>query len=478
MMRFDFEFGTNPHRQRPTSDGTLKILVLADLMGASASKAPPVHARPVVTIDVDTFDEGFARFAPSVSLPDVGLTAPTGFAAIDDFHPDRLYERLEIFDRLRSLRARLQNPATFRAAADELSRMTPPAGAHALQLESPGGEEDTFQRLLGASGPSTPTPATSAAHPLGDTIEAYLRAVVAPHIVARQDPQVAQLVSSVDGATADAMRTVLHHPSLQLLEATWRGVRWLLARGGDLDDANLELHLLHVTRDEVLSHGGPDGPLARRLAPHGADDSTWSVVIADVLTSPSDEDMEMIGVLARIASNLGVPLLAGARGTLVGCEDVSTQDDPATWTNPVDASAGWNRLRAQPEARFLAVVWPRMLIRLPYGANTEPVDSFPFEELPAAHRHEDYLWTNGAFAAALVMARQRHGRADGLEVDIDDLPAVTYRERGEPTLKPCAELLLPERAVQLLLARGITPLMSYRNRNAVRLVGPRSITLS
>ncbi|MGZ8492563.1 MAG: type VI secretion system contractile sheath small subunit, partial [Gemmatirosa sp.] len=73
----------------------MRILIVGDLMGASAEEAPPLDQRLVVGISVDSFDDVFARFKPSVALPDLGLQAHLAFDALDDFHPDRLFERVE-----------------------------------------------------------------------------------------------------------------------------------------------------------------------------------------------------------------------------------------------------------------------------------------------------------------------------------------------------------------------------------------------
>ena len=128
-----------------------------------------------------------------------------------------------------------------------------------------------------------------------------------------------------------------------------------------------------------------------------------------------------------------------------------------------------------PEGRFLGLTWPRLMLRLPYGKKSDPIEAFEFEEIPAVHAHEDYLWGNGAFAAALTMARAELGPSGDLAGDIGDLPAFTYMVDDEPTLKPCAEFCMTERAADEVLARGIMPLVSYKNRNAVRLIRLQSI---
>ena len=88
------------------------------------------------------------------------------------------------------------------------------------------------------------------------------------------------------------------------------------------------------------------------------------------------------------------------------------------------------RSRSVPLAP-LGLTWPRIILRQPYGKKSDPIDSLAFEEIPTEHAHEDYLWGNGAFAAALVLTRTYVGESGGLDGDIGDLPAVTYMEHGD-----------------------------------------------
>jgi type VI secretion system ImpC/EvpB family protein len=461
----------------------MRILIVGDVMGASAEEAPPIDQRPLVRISVETFDEVFTRFKPSVALPALGLQAPLAFEALDDFHPDKLLEKVEIFDRLRTLRQRLRNPSTFGAAADELRSdapaqpSPPPADSGPVPTDAPGEKTGALlDRLLGTTSGLRSTPQESNQSRAEAGVEAFIRSLVAPHIVAADDPQLPQFLSAVDAAITDTMRSLLHDAAFQRLEATWRGIQWLLAGTGDIDEGDLEVSLLHLTREDLSAQAHPDSALARRLEPRGADATPWSLVVADFAFGPSEGDMETLRRLGKLLGGLDIPLVAAAQGALVGCEDVRAQADPKTWTGlPVDVAQLWAEVRRMPEGRFLGLTWPRIILRLPYGKKTDPIDAFEFEEMPTDHAHEDYLWGNGAFAAALTMARRYLGASGGLEGDIGDLPAFTYTEHGEPTLKPCAEFCMTERAAEEALARGFMPLVSYRNRNAVRLIRLQSI---
>lgn len=60
-------------------------------------------------------------------------------------------------------------------------------------------------------------------------------------------------------------------------------------------------------------------------------------------------------------------------------------------------------------------------------------------------------------------------------LDLSELPAHVYEEAGERRTKPCAEVLLGERASDAILKASLMPLMSYRGRNQARLARFQSI---
>ena len=123
-----------------------------------------------------------------------------------------------------------------------------------------------------------------------------------------------------------------------------------------------------------------------------------------------------------------------------------------------------------------------MLLRLPYGAKSDPVESFAFEEFGAPMRHEDYLWGNPALGCAEVIARALLEEGPGMSIvgplELDNLPAHVRDQDGERRLQPCAEFALPIRVGEEIARRGMIPLLSFGNRNAVRVTGIRSISSS
>ncbi len=460
-LQFDFQpEPTSPRRSR----GPLRLLLMGDFSARAANERPPLANRPIHRLDADSFDTVMDRLAPLLSIGPNEIE----FSELEHFHPDSLVTRLPTFAALRQMRQRLQDPARFAAAAAELGMPAAAAPAAPAAAASSGG--DLLAGLLGGRPAVADAPAPA---PAAGGIDAFIRSLVAPHVLPDTQAQQATLVASVDAAIAAEMRTLLHEPRFQALEAAWRGAMWLVS-SLELDE-NLQLHLLDVSREELLADvvasGGrlADTELHRLLAdrwrniPGG---EPWHWLCGLYHFGPGDADVGLAAALGLIASQAGGPLVAAGDLALATA-------DPA-------ALAGWQALRGSEAAPWLGLVAPRVLLRLPYGKRSDPLSTFAFEEFPGgAPVHEQLLWGAGSLAATLLVGRafaaQGWEMEPGDEREIGDLPAYTYAQDGETELQPCAEMLLTERAGEGLLAAGIMPLMSHKHRNAATLMRFQSI---
>ncbi len=496
-MTFEFELTQprGPKAPRPTADCPMRILILGDFSGR-ANRGVENHAdlakRTPTLVDVDNFDSVMSRVAPSLKLPaeqpgDAGVTID--LTQLDDFHPDALFQRLPMFQALREMRQRLQNPATFAEAAAEFrtdaQRVEQPEAESPASTQTYEQDTDTFVRLLGGKPASAPTGASNLAQQVD--IDALIRNIVAPHIVPDASAFQAQFVASVDAATTEQMRRVLHDPDFQALEALWRGVQWLVSNL-ELGEG-LKLYVLDVSKGELLAdiraqQGNVESSGLYRLlveqGPRTTGGEPWSVIVGAYEFGVEGPDIGLLACLGSIASHAGGPFLAAAKPLIAGFESTASMPDPRDWTPVEDAAfEGWHKLRESLLAPWIGLAFPRMLLRLPYGKATERVEQFDFDELSAAREHESYLWGNGALACALLLGRSFLSRGwemePGDELDVEDLPAHAYTEDGEKRLQPCAEANINERAGQALLERGLIPLLSYKNRNAVRVMRLQSI---
>ena len=496
-MDFGIDFA-KPEAQpvvRERLDGPMRILILGDFSGR-ANRGLLEHGdglaeRPTPSLDVDNFEELLFRFAPRLVLPLRDPDVPgmeVEFRSIEDFHPDRLFERLEVFRALREMRERLLDPRTFAQEAEELKRTDPISAAQPQMApgEKPGEDDGTmFERLLGRRPTDAPR-ARARASGDGVDITPFIRRIVQPYVVA-SSPQQEHLVASVDEATSMQMREVLHEPTFQALESVWRSVEWLLERVETSED--LGLCLLDVTKDELIADlGSTAGDLQatglyrllvdKSVRTPGA--QPWAMIVGNYGFGSGAEDVVLLGALGAIASAAGGPFVAAADPSVLGCRSLALEPDPRKWQPLEDeARSRWASLRRSTVARWVGLALPRVLLRLPYGSRTDPAEAFAFEEMPPGSDHESLLWGNPAFACAMLIAaafaESGWSMQPGDHLEIDDLPAFTHDEGGEAVLKACAEAYLTETAAEEILGRGVMPLLSYRNRNAARLMRFQSL---
>jgi len=479
-MDYDFSFGGGAEGSR-REQKPFNLLVLGNFRGRADqppdSSVSPVAKRKIVSLDLDNREELWSVFEPSVTFRMKSGSIEFAPRDIDDFHPDELYRNLPIFADLRKLRKDLQDPATAQAALDEImsdravieGEATDVAAEDAQTAEEDG---DMFERLLGKQ--SSPSTARKTASNLKQ-LDTFIQELVAPHIVHEPDPRVDTAINSVDLAIAELMRALLHHADFQALESSWRSLFDLVS---ELElDESLQLYVCDIRREELLGAlpdpgtGLQESALFELLVNRrrqAADDSPWSVIVADYYFGPDAEDIALLTALGAAAAVNGGVLLGGARPAILGCKSSAELADARYWSAGGDDSL-WQSLRKSAVAPHIGLALPRVLNRLPYGDQTESIASFDFEEMPQRN-HEDYLWANPALACGRLLAQSFSMR--GWTMDADDtldlgiLPAHNYTEDGETKLQPCAEVLLSESTMVAMLGQGLIPLISYRNRNA------------
>jgi type VI secretion system protein ImpC len=484
----------------PTQRGPFHIAILGDFSGRASrglreTGAALARRRPIA-VDRDNFDDVMARLGVHVNLPVAGAQGEgiaASFKELDDFRPERLFQQVQVFESLRDTRRKLGNPATFAATAAAMrswakpeAAPTPPpvkpeSGRPAAVTEPPA---NLLEQILGET-PGRPSEVAPARG--GVDWNTFLQNVISPYLVPKADPLQAELLAQVDEATGALMRTVLHHPYFQGLEAAWRALYFLVRR---LDsDGPLKLFLLDISRAELAAdlEGVEDlrtTGLYRLLVEQtvgtpGA--QPWALLAGNYTFNSTPADVELLGRLARIAGQAGAPFLAAADPAVVGCKVLSQTPDPDDWHPEAepDNRQAWAELRRLPEATYLGLALPRFLLRLPYGKDTDPTEGLDFEELPPGATHEAYLWGNPALAwtGLLGQAFNQYGwnLRQGLTNDIDGLPMHVYTQDGDTEYKPCAEVVLSHRAADVLVDSGIMPLLSIKGSDSVRLAGFRSV---
>lgn len=465
-----FELNLGEKSDKPTSggDNSFNILLLGNFSGIQGSSA---ISRPrVLNIDRDNFEDLLETIHPHLSIPLVGedtLAQDLSFSCLEDFEPDAIYQQAQVFQHLRGLRSRLQDPTSFEDAAAELGYRDAPT---ALEPELEGGDildaviDNTAQEL-----------------DVQNDLEAYVRQIVAPFSTPRAHPKTAELVALVDTAISEQMRQILHHPKFQALESTWRGLDMLIRR---LDtNPRLRVNLVDINQQSLVDDLNASDDLETSgiykllVTDNSAPGSRPPSLVIGLYTFDRDiEDMVTLARVGTVARAANCSFIAAASTRFIHEGELLQTYDSDDWACDwsYDEKAAWEYLLSIPEAQHIALTLPRFLLRLPYGKNTSPVESFAFEEMASGVVGKDFLWGNAALLAALVYGQAFETQDWDLQLTpierIKRLPVFSYKnEYGETENLSCAETTLNEKGGRKIRNLGISALWWVRDTDEVQL---------
>jgi type VI secretion system ImpC/EvpB family protein len=484
-------------------DVAFDLVVLADLV---PGRAEPARARRV---DRDELAALFSTLAPQAMVAGTRLA----FRDFRDLRPEALAAALPATRGLLALRKRLREqpapaapellaaldaisprtpaldamraalggaaasgataaPATPATPATPSRPTTPPAPRPTSHSESDGeGDLDAIFRMVDTGAAATAA-GTPAAAPSREQTARHLDALIAALGVTRRSAgtipraELARLGAALDEALAGEVRSALHHPAFEAIEAAWLGLRFLIRRA----DFRSGLRV-HVVACDLASL-----PAAMReaVAPLAAESQAEGrAVCAVAALAAGTRDLGLLAEAAVEAEAARVPLVLDADAALLGLSTLRALPAGERIADLLAAHAGdaWPALRERPEARWVALAMNRVLLRAPYGEHHERVRDFGFEEHPAgAEAH----WAWGA-ASWLVAARIAARAAEtGWAVDVagppeeatGDLPVRPLElPTGETVNLPLESLLSEPRALECSEA-GLVPLVCRRNHDA------------
>jgi type VI secretion system protein ImpC len=440
-------------------DDPFRILILGDFSGRDSG------GRKAIAVNRDNLDQVLRALGVRLDLRlGSGAAEPLslGFDELEDFEPDRIFQRCDLFRKLS------ERPASSTQAPSQPARAparSPDADVARLTSGS------LLDEIVGHS--ETGAGATPSRR--RDEFQEVVERIVAPHLTPPEDPQAVRAAADSQQRMSLLMRAILHHPDFQALESVWRALD-LVVRRLESDEL-LKLYILDISKAEIaadLARFDAARPrdlrateLYRTLVEQTVETpggEAWAVIAGNYGFDRSASDVELLAKLGLIARAAGAPFIA---------ESVPSRDE-----NAADHRA-WQAFRRAPQAQWVGLAMPRFLLRLPYGKNAYAIDSFEFEEMPGRPEHLQYLWGNPAFACVYLLGNSftEHGWGfrPGMIQQIDGLPLHTYQADGEAHAQPCAEVLLTDRDAELILDEGLMPLASIKNSDSVRLVRFQSV---
>lgn len=442
----------------------LIVGILSDLSGNPKDPLPPFKERKFTEIDRDNFDEVLSGYTPRITMKvkDVLSEKPAGdggdaaegdaeektmnvelfFNSIDDFSPLRLVQRIGKTNDLymaRNYHRDFQSKLDGNDALDEL--LSEAMKEDAAKSELTGFFSDNEDKLKEAQEEYNKT---------GD-IEKFEEAIQPSDFMKRmleegqmaldksQIPYAVTLIgqfakdlladggqegedakkkdaaalmddriSEIDNLLTRQINLVMHEPSFQALEASWKGLHFLVMNTET--STRLKLRVMNVSKRELLkdlqkASEFDQSALFKKVyeeefGTYGGD--PYSFLVGDYEFGRHPEDIELLEKISGVAAAAHAPFISAAYAKLFDMQDFFTLSQPRDLSKIFESAEliKWRSFRDSEDSRYVSLTLPKVLLRLPYGPETVVVEGFDFKEEVDGSDASRYLWGNPAFILA------------------------------------------------------------------------------
>jgi type VI secretion system protein ImpC len=289
------------------------------------------------------------------------------------------------------------------------------------------------------------------------------------------DQMISARVAQIDHLVSIQLNEILHNQQFQKLEGTWRGLKYLLDQSET--GTQLKIRILNASKKDLLRdlQRAPEFDQSAMFKKVYEEEyglfggEPFGALVGDYEFSKHPEDMELLEKVSQVAAAAHAPFLSAASSELLNMESYTNLDQPRDIGKIFDSTeyAKWKGFRESDDSKYVALTCPRVLMRLPYGRDTAPVEGFNFEEGVDGTDHSKYLWGNAAYALASKMTQAfatygwcvaiRGVEGGGL---VDGMPSHTFRtDEGDVALKCPTEIAITDRREKELADQGLVPLV-------------------
>ncbi|MGF1526001.1 MAG: type VI secretion system contractile sheath large subunit [Candidatus Competibacterales bacterium] len=301
------------------------------------------------------------------------------------------------------------------------------------------------------------------------------------------------IIAAIDKKLSEQLNQILHHDDFQKLEGAWRGLHYLV--NNTETDEMLKIRVMNISKKDVHKTlkkfngtAWDQSPLFKKIyeEEYGVfGGEPYACLVGDYHFDHSPPDVEFLSEMAKISAAAHTPFISGAAPTLMQMDSWSELANPRDLTKIFQTPeyAAWRSLRESEDSRYIGLAMPRFLARLPYGAKSDPVEEFDFEEDTEGADSSKYTWANSAYGMAVNINRsfKLYGwcsRIRGVESGgaVSNLPAHTFpTDDGGVDMKCPTEIAISDRREAELAKNGLMPLVHRKNSDMAAFIGAQSL---
>ncbi|CAN5802916.1 type VI secretion system contractile sheath large subunit [soil metagenome] len=325
-----------------------------------------------------------------------------------------------------------------------------------------------------------------------DLIGEFVDQVMAGTMTASGDTlaMINKRIAPIDELLTKQLNAVMHHQDFQRLEASWRGLQYFVQQSETGKD--LKIRVLNVSKKELLkdmerASEFDQSALFEKVyeqeygtfggAPYGA-------LVGDYEFSRNNQDLTLLEKISNVAAAAHAPFLSAAAPELFNMDSFTELSGPRDMAKIFNGAeyVKWQSFRDSEDSRYVGLCLPHILMRLPYGPETAPVEAFQFREDVDGRDHSKYLWGNAAYAMATRLSdsfSKHHWCATIRGVEggglVNGLPAHTFKtDQGDVALKCPTELAITDRREKELSDLGFIPLIHCKGTDYAAFFGAQS----
>lgn len=301
------------------------------------------------------------------------------------------------------------------------------------------------------------------------------------------------VIAEIDRRLTQQVNEILHHADFQKLEGAWRGLHHLVNHTET--DEMLKIRVFNVSKKELAKTlkkfkgtAWDQSPIFKKFYEEEYGQfggQPYGCIVGDYHFDHSPPDVELLAGMAQISAACHAPFIAGADPSLFQLDSWQELNDRRDLTKIFQTPeyASWRSLRESDDSRYIGLAMPRFLARQPYGAKTNPVEEFDFEEDTAGADSSKFAWANSAYAMAtnINQSFKLYGwcsQIRGIESGgaVEGLPVHTFpTDDGGVDMKCPTEIAISDRREAELAKNGFMPLIHKKNSDFAAFIGAQSL---
>jgi type VI secretion system protein ImpC len=288
-------------------------------------------------------------------------------------------------------------------------------------------------------------------------------------------------IAQLDALISAQLNEIMHASEFQRLEGTWRGMHYLVHESET--SPMLKIKAFNVSKKDLLKdlEKAPEFDQSAFFKKIYEEEfgifggSPFGALVGDYEFGNHPQDLSILEKMSNIAAAAHAPFLTAADPKMLRLNSFDQLGEPRDISKIFDSVeyTKWKSFRDSEDSRYVGLCLPHILMRLPYGADTVPVETFNFQEDVDGRDASKYLWGNAAYgmAARITDAFAKYGwcvAIRGVEGGglVEGLPTHTFRtDEGDVALKCPTEIAITDRREKELADAGFVPLVHCKGRD-------------